>query len=235
MTVLNTMRTTPLARKVVIGALVALVLFTLIGFFVVPPVLKAILIKKLSENLHREVTIQEITSNPFILSVKVRGLSIKEREGPKRFLSFDELYVNLQGISLFKRGLIVSELRIDKPYVNIVRKEDNSYNFSDLIPAKGSKPEPESKPLRFSLNNVQILNGSVDFWDGPKKTQHTVKDMNIAIPFLSNLPYYIETYTQPKFEAKINNTPLLLRGMTKPFADSLETSFDVDIKNFDMP
>ena len=71
--------------------------------------------------------------------------------------------------------------------------------------------------------------------DEPKQTKHTVRELNIGIPFLSNIPSYVERYIQPYFSAKINDTPYKLEGKTKPFADSLETSLDININDLDIP
>jgi len=88
--------------------------------------------------------------------------------------------------------------------VNIIRRPDGSYNFNDLIVEFSKKPKEESKPFRFSFNNIRIVDGSVDFDDGPKKTRHEVREIRIAIPFLSNMPHYVELFTQPSFSALVN-------------------------------
>jgi len=227
---------TPLLKKILFGVMIFFCIYTIVGFFVLPPLLKPIFTKKLSEKLHREVSIKHVKVNPFILSMNVKGFIIRDREGPEPFISFDELYINLQSVSLFKKSLIVSEIWIKRPYMNIIRNEDESYNFSDLT--KGgdrTKSVSESMPLRFSLNNIQIFNGSLDFFDGPKNTRHKIRDLTIKIPLLSNLPYFVDTYVQPVFEAKINDTPISFKGRTKPFSDSLETAFDINIKDFYIP
>jgi hypothetical protein len=106
-----------------------------------------------------------------------------------------------------------------------------------LIEKKETKPpeKEKSKPLRFSLNNIKIENGSIDFLDEPKQTKHTVRELSIGIPFLSNIPAHVQRYVQPHFSAKINDSLYTLEGKTKPFADSLETSLDINIKDLDIP
>ncbi|MBU0544313.1 MAG: DUF748 domain-containing protein [Proteobacteria bacterium] len=224
-------------NKIIIGLAIFFVLFTLAGFFALPPLLKSVLTKKLSENLHREVTISQINVNPFALTIKVQGLLIKERNSPETFISFDEIFLDLQSISAFKRAIVFREISIKQPFIKIARNQDMTCNYSDLIEKKETTiPEEENqKPLRFSLNNIKIENGSIDFWDGPKETQHTVRELNIAVPFFSNILYYIDTDVQPEFSAKINGTPYTIKGKTKPYADSLETSFDINIKDLDIP
>ena len=222
------------AKKTFIGALIFLVIFSLVGFFIVPPILKSVLTKKLSEELHRQVAISQVKVNPFMLSVTLRGFLVNERNNQDAFVSFDELYLNFQSISLLKRGLILGEIKVSRSYVNIVRNEDGSYNFSDLLEPKQKKEEEEKKP-RFSLNNIQILNGSVDFFDGPKHTAHKLRDMDIKIPLISSLPYYVDIYVHPSFEAKVNGTPVSFKGKAKPFKDSYETHLDINIKDLDIP
>ena len=48
----------------------------------------------------------------------------------------------------------------------------------------------------------------MDFDDRPKRTKHTVRDLTIGIPFLSNIPSKVEITTQPVFEAKVNGSPV---------------------------
>ena len=185
------------------------------------------------------MTIEQIKINPYALSLTVRGFLVKDKGGSEKFVSFDELYVNLQSISALKFALVLREIRLKQPYINIKRMNETVYNFSDLLENKeakpAEKPAEKSKPLRFSLNNIKIENGGIDFWDGPKNTKHAIRELTIGIPSLSNIPAQIETFVQPAFSAKINETPYALQGKTKPFADSLETTFDIDIKDLDIP
>ena len=51
--------------------------------------------------------------------------------------------VNIEWASLFKRAPIVREVKLDTPSIRIIRFEDNTYNFSDLM--KGEKKK-EEKP-----------------------------------------------------------------------------------------
>jgi len=109
--------------------LVFIVLFSLSGFFILPPIVKSVALNQLSEKLKREVTIQSLKINPFLLSLTVRGFAVREPRTPETFVSFDEFYLNFQAMSIFKRGIIVKEIRLTKPYVNIKRNEDLSASF----------------------------------------------------------------------------------------------------------
>jgi hypothetical protein len=85
-------------KKFSLGIAVFFVVYTIIGFLILPPIIKSVAVKKLSEALHRSVVIQEIKLNPYALSLTINGLTVREREEPTDFVSFNSLYVNLQGV-----------------------------------------------------------------------------------------------------------------------------------------
>ncbi len=223
-------------KKWILGAVVFLVLFTIIGFFVIPPVVKPYLLETVSKTINRQVSLSELGFNPYTLTATLRGFEIKEPRSETTFLSFDELVVNLDIRSLFRRAPVIEEFILRKPYVRLVRNKDKSYNISDLLALKKDEPEEEKKePPKFSVNNIVLENGGVDFVDAPFDTTHTVRDMNLAIPFVSNIPEYVDTYVQPRFAATINGDPYSLEGKTKIFKDTRETIFNLLIEDLDLP
>jgi uncharacterized protein involved in outer membrane biogenesis len=225
-------------KKILIGLVVFLVLFGIAGFFIAPAVLKPLIIEKISEALHRKTSIAKIDINPFALSVTIKGFSLEDPGMKSPFVAFDELYVNADAASsIFRRALILKKISLKNPYIVISRKQDGSYNFTDLIPKDEEKPKPvkEEKPFLFSLNNIQIINGKIDFHDYPNQTNHTVREMNLSIPFVSNIEYYLKEYVVPEFSAIINDDKFELAGKTQPFLTSRATSFDINVHDLDIP
>ena len=150
----------PRLKKILLGIIIFFVVFTLVGFFVLPPILKAVLTKQLSQNLHREVTINQIKINPYTLTITARGLVVKEKGSPETFVSCDEIFLDLRSFSVVRMALILTEIKLKQPYLNIKLNQDMSFNFSDLIEKKEAKPPEKAKstPLRFSFKNIQIEN-----------------------------------------------------------------------------
>ena len=211
-----------------------LLVFGVIGFFAAPPLVKSILLKQLSAQLHREVSIEQIAINPYALSAKVSGLSIKA-EGGKEVAGFDELFVNLSSASIFKLAAVVDEVRLQGLRVAVARVAEGRYDISDLLDEwMKPKDEPESGTPRFSLNNIQLINGKIVFDDQPKGKLHTISDINLALPFVSSLPYQAEILVNPSFSASINGSPLVLTGESKPFSATHESQLNLDLDRFDL-
>jgi hypothetical protein len=207
------------------------------GFLLLPAILRPVLEGKASEALHRAVAIRSVYINPFTLAFALRGVTVSQRGSADVMLSFDEFSVNLQARSVVSRGLILSSVRLIRPYIRVTRNGDLTYNFGDLIPppAGPAKEEQQPRPFRFSINNIELKDGSIDFIDEPNSTTHTVRDLNIAVPFVSDLPYDLSDYVEPSFRATVNGTAFELKGKTLPFKESLETALDINWKGVDLP
>ncbi|MDD3248782.1 MAG: DUF748 domain-containing protein [Smithellaceae bacterium] len=225
-----------LLKKVLITVLVIVLLIGLTGFLILPAVLKPVLTKKISEALHREAAIGEIKINPFDLSATIREFKLADPGSHESFVAFQELHVNVDVLmSVFRRALILEEIRLNQPYVGITRKIDGTYNFSDLIPKEETQKKEPSQPFLFSLNNIQISNGAADFHDTPNKANHSIRNLNLDVPFVSNIDYYMKDYVQPKFSAVVNDHVVSVTGKTQPLHPSREVLLDIDIRDIDVP
>jgi hypothetical protein len=69
----------PRFRKLLLWTSGLVLAYTLIGFFILPPILRAVIVKRLSGELNRRVTAQRIKLNPYTLSATVRGLRIEDQ------------------------------------------------------------------------------------------------------------------------------------------------------------
>jgi uncharacterized protein involved in outer membrane biogenesis len=197
-------------QKILLRLGVTVLVLWAFGFLVLPPLVKYFAAKALGEKFHRTVAIQAVNINPLKLSLRVKGFSMSEQGSKTPFFAIEELYANLESASLFKGAPVLHAIQVKSPYLRIVRREDASYNVDDIL-AELLKPS-EDPPAKYSLNNIQLQGGKVEFDDRPNKVQHTVSDMQLSIPFLSNLAYQAEIYVQPDFSAKINGSTLYLAG-----------------------
>ncbi len=222
-------------RKIAIWSVSVVVAFGILGGLVAPYILKRVLPGRLSEMLHRDVTIEQIQINPFAMTATIRRLLVKERQSAAPAISFDELYANLEIESLLRFGPVLKEIRIVKPYVSIVRGEDNKYNYQDLIDEFTSGPPSSGPTPRFALNNIEVVEGRIDFEDKPEQIKHQITELQIGLPLISSLPSLVDIFVKPELSALVNGAPLRLGGESKPFHESLESAFQMEIKEISVP
>jgi len=225
-------------KVLLIGAGICLLTLTFISL-ILPGIINNRASLWVAENTGRALEIESISINPFNLSLTIKKLQLSETDQQKTFVSWDLLRVSLSAASLYHRAAVVDELHIEKPYVHLERQPAERFNFSDLLPEKTEEPEhPTSdEPARFSLNNLSINNGQIDLLDNSldEAVQHTVRNLQLALPAIGNLPYMVENPAQPFFKAEINDSEINLAGQLKPFSEVQEMQFKLELDDIDLP
>jgi hypothetical protein len=220
-----------------IGKITAIVflVFSAFLFFVGPPIVKSFVAKKIGEEIGRKVDFGTVNINPFALSATIRNISIYEPDQQEKTLSIDELYVDGSVASASHFAPVINEIRVKQPVVRIIRIGENQFNFSDIVKKILDKPKSDDAPARFSLNNIHIYQGRIDYDDRVLQSRHTISDFDLAIPFLSNLPHDVEIFTTPAFSAKVNGTALAIKAKTKPFTTSHDSSVQINLDGLSLP
>ncbi len=224
----------PPLKYLIPGTVAGLLLaYTGIGFLAVPAIVKSQAAKQASEKLHRQLSIEDVSFNPFTLAASVQGLRMMEPDGGAVFASFDRLGVDLSWQSVTRLAPVVQEVRLTKPYVHLVRNADNRYNIDDILQLIASQP-PSPEPARFSVNNIQLEQGSLSFEDKPAGVTHKVLELKLGLPFVSSLPADVTIFVEPLFSANINGAPLSLKGKARPFAEPKDYALDLELDKVDL-
>jgi len=225
-----------LTRKTVVISLLAVVALFAFTLLALPPLVRHLAVQKISEATGRRAEIAQVSFNPFTLSAGISGFRLSEKGSGGTFVSFSSARLSLSPLSLPKRAFIVKEIKIASPYLHLVRTAPNSFNFSDLLTAK-KEPKKEGGSYLFSLNNITLENGSLDFQDKALSSEkdHQIRKLALAVPFFSNIPYLADRYVTPHFSAVVNGTPIALNGKLKPLTRSVEASIDLNVQALDLP
>ena len=159
----------PRKRKIVLWLLATLLLYTVLGFLVLPPIIRHFAVKELSRLLSREVSIQRVQLNPYDFSTTIRGLMIKDHDG-QPFISWDEVYINIQLSSFFGRTWVFKEISTTSPFVRVQMTKDYTFNFSDLITrfstnAAPAKVAPPARPVLLRVERFRINHATASLAD----------------------------------------------------------------------
>jgi Domain of Unknown Function (DUF748) len=156
-------------------AFIFFVLYTVVGFFILPPIIRIVAVKVLSGQLDRKVTIQKVKLNPLVPSIAIHGLLILDKDG-QPFVSWDEVYVSFKPWSVFTSTWTFGKIMVVKPYARAQMNKDYTFNFSDLItkfttnaPATAPPKEP-SKPLLVCVQQLIITNATMSVADFTERT-----------------------------------------------------------------
>ena len=168
--------------------LILLVGHSLIGFFLLPYVIKAYVFPAVSERLHRPVLVKEVEVNPFVLSLRVTGFEIREPD-QSALLGFDEFFVNFQTVSLIRRAYVFDTIRLTLPFVSAKVSKEGSLNLVDLVPPAdetqpAAQPQTEKTPAgvpAIEIGEFEIAQGIVEFRDESKPKPYALDIVPIHI------------------------------------------------------
>ena len=110
-----TKRKLPRAAKIGIWIAALAVAYTVVGFLIVPAIIKSQLIKRLPPLTHRQAVVRQVLFNPYTLALTTRGLALTETNG-EAFAGFDELHVQFQAMSsLFHQAWVFKDITVRDP------------------------------------------------------------------------------------------------------------------------
>jgi uncharacterized protein involved in outer membrane biogenesis len=224
-------------RRWAIGALIGVLLVGIAGMFGLPAATRWGIETVASRELGRSLTVGKISANPFTLRITARDLAMAEAPGGDAapFVQVARLTLDVSLASLWHRAPVLDGLQIDGLRARIARNAPQRFNFSDIVDRLQAAPKTSAEPARFSLNNIEVTNSELQLDDRVLGRQHAITEVRIGVPFISSLPHHADLRVQPAFAARIDGTPLDLRGETLPFDDTLESVLHVKLDGLDLP
>lgn len=167
---------------------------------ITPAVLEAKTPEKLSELLGRQVSLQQVSINPFTLRSRIDGFAIRESDGNSDFVRFDRLEVEIDfWKSLFSLTPTVNHVYLQAPDVSLQRLSEGKatrFNFTSMMESIAEhsssdaqqKPEPNaaSSIPAFRVLSVTLSGGTLHFDDKVTGAKLGYKNMDFRLSQLDS-------------------------------------------------
>ncbi|NPA15175.1 MAG: AsmA family protein, partial [Deferribacteres bacterium] len=143
--------------------------------------IKALVIPKVEEALGRKVDIEKVGVSLF-KGVILKGFVIKEQDGKTDFLRVGEFVLKYKLLPLLKKQIVISEIRIDSPYVRIYRDASGKFNYETLRilnrkdseeAGQKSAAKGEAFPFSLTVEKVEVNNARLVVRDALKEIPDT--------------------------------------------------------------
>jgi len=219
-----------------IGSLAALWAIAWVG---VPPLLKSQLQSIASEKLGRKVTVGAVDFKPWTMELTLSDLAVATQDGNSSQFALKQLYIDAEIQSIVRLAPVVDAVTLDSPVVKLTHLGNGRYDIDDVLARLSQTPaeppkDPKEGPPKFALFNVLLQGGSLDFVDRSVNKTHELRDLNLAIPFLSNLESRREVTTEPKLAFKFNGSTFDSTAQATPFAQTHKTDATIKLAGFDL-
>lgn len=210
-------------RALLFAVAILCALWTLLVTALPPTVLRGVLESQLSAAVNAPVTLESVRVNPFTLAVSVRGVRVPYLDGGDGALLTIEKLELIPHLRPFENAAPVqASLRVFNPVLDILYLGNGAFSFSALLPEKAAAPETPSAPL-FALSDLDLRGGTVILRDGPVGITHTISNVDFNAPLLPSK----DTPFAPTLTARVNGTPIEVRGRIEPDADTVRTVFAI--------
>ena len=224
-----------LLRRLAI-AFAALLLVWAIAWLAVPPLLKSQAQQRLGALLGRSVSIGAVEFRPWSLELTLHDVAVAGPEGAATpLLRWSRAYVNADAASLWRRAPVIAGLELDGLQVHLTHLAPGRYDIDDLL--ERFKPDPNappSEPPRFALYNLKVSDAAFTFDDRPAQRVHRVEALQLALPFLSNLPSQLEVTVEPHLAFRFDGATFDSGAQAVPFAERRRGELKLRLADLDL-
>src|SRR5262245_17468716 len=148
----------------VITAVALFAVYTTVGFWVVPMVVRGAIEKTARDTLTRTPAVERVRFNPFTLRLTLEDAALGDGAGAPPDIAFERLVVGLDPLSPFHAALVLNEFRLERPSMRLTLARDGSLTMARLfkpLPAPPPTAKPAESPRllvrRFAIDNGYVL------------------------------------------------------------------------------
>ncbi len=170
----------------------------------------------------------------------IRGFGLRMDDDGGRIAGWDLLRITGLHVDVEKRHIVLDKLDIDGNVGRTHIKQDGTLNTSNIWKDVDGEPETisdlpkDAQPWTFSLPEITITDGEIDFWDESLPIQ-----FRTVIGGIEGEVRNIDSQTGESAAVDIKGTvdgyaPVSLKGDLSPFADALEIDLHLTFDSVDM-
>ncbi|MDT8311975.1 MAG: DUF748 domain-containing protein, partial [Methylophaga sp.] len=233
-------------RTLLIWIVSILMLYTLIGFLLLPWLAERQLEKLTQDRLGAKASVEKIHFNPYTFEASLDKLQLSNGQGESLAL-WDRLYLNLQPLQLFQRKLRIETITVDAPELHFRRYSASENTLTRLAdswnataenePAQENTQETESSDQGDPFFTLEI--GAFNYNDG----QLAYRDDMPETPFktvLSPINIHLDNFSTAAGQAASQDLVIALENDAKLTLNGsmvltpLQFTGEVTLQNFSL-
>ena len=211
-----------------------------LAYAFIPLIVKSQLQRVGLEKLGRQVSVGAVDFKPWSLELTLHELSISraapaQAAGQSAQLHIKRIYIDLELQSLLRLAPVADAVIVNEPVASLTHLGQGRYDIDDIL-ARFDSPGPQAggRGARFALYNLVVSGGQLDVQDEAVHVRHSLQDLRLAVPFLSNLPSQREIKTAPHLAFTLNGSRFNTAAVSTPFAPNRQTDATFTLRNFDL-
>jgi hypothetical protein len=172
-------------------AVALLLVYALVGYFVVPYVIERSVPRYTEENLGAHAAIGKVRVNPFLLKLEANDFWLDAATGQPP-VAFNRLFLGLELVSLLRWAWTFADVQLEGLQVNAEIGRDARFNLAELANrwSKGRPREPDQKPPRIIARHFQLRAATLTFTDfsHPEPASAVADGIDLEVTELATIP-----------------------------------------------
>ncbi len=220
----------------------ALLLLWLLLWALVPVVARSQIEKQASAQLGRQVSVGRVEFAPWSLELTLHDLAVarataaapdavapnavapdaSSADAALPQLEIARIHVNASLQSLLRLGPVLDAVEVDAPVLRLTQSTPGHFDVDDVL-LRLSQPGEPSRPVRFALYNIALRDGRVQLWDQVQQRRHELDQLQLRIPFISNLQSQRDIKVLPHLAFQLDGSRFESSAESTPFTDGRQT------------
>ena len=161
----------------------------------------------------RDVTIGNVTFNPWTWELEVTGVVATSQQG-RTLLALNRLYTDVSSESVTKAAPVITHLSVEGLKANVTTGTKKTAALSSASPASGktSDTSASSGLPAFSVADIHVKDSAVTLTNAAAGATVAVTDINLTLPLVSTLNAGTMAPVTPEISLKIDGKPFKAKG-----------------------
>ena len=212
------LRSPRLWRAVALAALSLFVLWSAAWFYL-PPIVAAEARQAAERELGRPLVLGKVVFNPWTLELTIDDIALAgAAAGAPPVFEARRVYADIAATSLLRLAPVIDRFELDAPMLRVTRLDADRYDVDDILARIAARPR-SAEPVRFAVHNIVVRDGAADVIDRPLAATHRLRELALAVPFVSSLPSEREIKVEPHLAFALDGSRFDSAGTATPFAE----------------
>ena len=173
----------------------------------------------------RDVTIGNVTFNPWTWELEVTGVVATSQQG-RTLLALNRLYTDVSSESVTKAAPVITHLSVEGLKANVTTGTKKTAALSSASPASGKTADTAASTglPAFSVADIHVKDSAVSLTNAAAGATVAVTDINLTLPLVSTLNAGTMAPVTPEISLKIDGKPVKARGTATTDSAKLHVS-----------
>lgn len=173
----------------------------------------------------RDVTIGNVTFNPWTWELEVTGVVATSQQG-RTLLALNRLYTDVSSESVTKAAPVITHLSVEGLKANVTTGTKKTAALSSASPASGKTADTAASTglPAFSIADIHVKDSAVSLTNASAGATVAVTDINLTLPLVSTLNAGTMAPVTPEISLKIDGKPVKAKGTATTDSAKLHVS-----------